>query len=575
MSKNHRDQSSSSVTRATAAWLALVVLVCAAPVGAVPITTFSGPHQFRTNNGPNSVGAPVGDYVSLGIFDVSPTAGTSVSATQGAVTRPLPFEPSPVFQTLFRRYDPFDPSLTGPWSLTATNGPDSAGPVFTNGIPNPQLVPLVENLLLVGSGATPTLTWTLPNLAGFDVDRTRIGVFNDATDEPVANPSGLPGTPTQFTIPSGLLQPGVPYIFAVTLNDDGFFGLENRSSTFTQSAYFVPGDLLVSSRNSHNVLRYHGVTGASLGEFVVAGAGGLINPLGLAVGPDGNLYVGSGGPGGGSGTNSIKRYDGTTGAFINDFTVGLPGFYDLILGPDGDFYAAAAAAGVLHIDGTTGAWIGAIGPGSPLNGTGGIAFGADGNLYVNDYGLNRVLRFNRTTGAYIDLFATVPIAGLAGNATDVRFGPNGDLLVSIGFDAPAGDIWRFDGTTGADLGAFIPPADPHPVAPSIHVIGPDGNLYISSSGTDEVLRYNGSTGDYIDSFASGGGLDDPRGLVFLPEPGMGALIGVGVVGLVASTRRRRRGSLCSAGSATGFESRWRGEDLQREGAGDPRRRSAT
>lgn len=226
-------------TLANLGLISLVVLVCATPAGAVPITTFSGAFHFRTNNGPNSVGVQVGDYAFVTILNVSPTAGTSVSATQGAVTRPLDFAPFSVFPTQFRRTDPFDPALTGAWSITATNGPNAAGPVLTNGIPNAQLLPLAENLLLVGSGATPTLTWTLPNLTGFDIESTRIFVYNDATDDIVANPL-LPGTPTQFAIPSGLLQPGVPYVFNVQLNDDESFGLESRSAAFTQSAYFVP-----------------------------------------------------------------------------------------------------------------------------------------------------------------------------------------------------------------------------------------------------------------------------------------------------------------------------------------------
>ncbi len=48
--------------------------------------------------------------------------------------------------------------------------------------------------------------------------------------------------------------------------------------------------------------------------------------------------------------------------------------------------------------------------------------------------------------------------------------------------------------------------------------GPDGHLYVSSYETDSVLRYNGTTGAFIDEFvaAGSGGLKSPTGLTFGP-----------------------------------------------------------
>jgi len=52
------------------------------------------------------------------------------------------------------------------------------------------------------------------------------------------------------------------------------------------------------------------------------------------------------------------------------------------------------------------------------------------------------------------------------------------------------------------------------------VFGPDGNLYVSSEVTDEVLRYNGETGNFIDAFvtAGSGGLAGPFFLIFFEAP---------------------------------------------------------
>jgi hypothetical protein len=222
----------------------LFALSWAPLVSAAPITTFDFPVQFRWNIGPNSIGLPLGDQQFVGIINVSPTAGTAVSAAQGAVTRPLPFTPFTLFPTQFRSLDPFDPSLTGAWSITATNGPDVAGPLLTNPIANPQLLPFAQNLQVVGTGSTPTVTWALPDLTGIDVNQLRFWVSNDATDDVILN-TVLPLATTAFGIPGGLLVPGVPYVFAVHLQDTEVFPLvantlENRSTAFTQSAYFVP-----------------------------------------------------------------------------------------------------------------------------------------------------------------------------------------------------------------------------------------------------------------------------------------------------------------------------------------------
>ncbi len=56
-----------------------------------------------------------------------------------------------------------------------------------------------------------------------------------------------------------------------------------------------------------NILRYDERTGDFLGVFIPDGSGGLGRPDGLVFGPDGNLYVCSGGP------DCILRYDGITG----------------------------------------------------------------------------------------------------------------------------------------------------------------------------------------------------------------------------------------------------------------------
>jgi len=47
--------------------------------------------------------------------------------------------------------------------------------------------------------------------------------------------------------------------------------------------------------------------------------------------------------------------------------------------------------------------------------------------------------------------------------------------------------------------------------------GPDGDLFVTSIHTAQVLRYDGTTGAFEGVFASGGGLDAPGSLVFGPD----------------------------------------------------------
>jgi streptogramin lyase len=272
-------------------------------------------------------------------------------------------------------------------------------------------------------------------------------------------------------------------------------------------------DLLVASQLTGQVLRYDGATGASRGVFIAAGSGGLALARGLAVGPDGYVYLGTESP------STVLRFDAATGAFVGTFVSPIflsGGTNGFAWGPNGVFYLASFGCNcVIRYNATTGALIDAIiGAGSPLSGSTGVQFGPDGNLYVGSFNTNQVLRFNPTSGAFIDIFATVPTAGAG--VGGIVFGPDGNLYVGA---FQGNDVLVFNGTTGALLGSFIPAADPHPLAPIALRFGPDGNLYVTAQTTDEVKRYNGTTGAFIDNFVSAGsgGLDGPFGFAFIPR----------------------------------------------------------
>jgi hypothetical protein len=99
---------------------------------------------------------------------------------------------------------------------------------------------------------------------------------------------------------------------------------------------------------------------------------------------------------------------------------------------------------------------------------------------------------------------------LVGTTPKVAIGSSMDLLVvSLGSD----QVLRYDGITGDFVEVFATGM----YEPKDLVIGPDNNLYVSDQGNDTVVRFDGTTGEFIDVFASDSGLDGPGGLEFGPD----------------------------------------------------------
>jgi hypothetical protein len=135
--------------------------------------------------------------------------------------------------------------------------------------------------------------------------------------------------------------------------------------------------MYIASGGSNSVIRYDLVT-KKYSDFVPPGGGGLVGPIGLEFGPDGNLYVGS------SGTNAVLRFNGKTGAFIDTFIP--PGYGGLV-----DPHA--------------------------------IRFGGrNSNLYVVSTGTNQVMEYDRVTGKFLRVVANGSADGLS-KARGLTFTP--------------------------------------------------------------------------------------------------------------------------------------------------------
>ena len=224
-------------------------------------------------------------------------------------------------------------------------------------------------------------------------------------------------------------------------------------------------NLYVGSPLTGNVLRFNGVTGAFIDEFISAGSGGLVTPL-ILVFRDDKLYIGD------SGANDIARYDAVTGEFIDVFVPPGSGGMGQEFGVPQEF-----------------------------------SFGPDRNLYVSSPPTTttrgKVLRFNGLTGAFIDVFVG---SEAVSNPSGLIFGPNGDLYVTND-----NGVNRFNGRTGALIDAFVGQGSGGLSGPVGMAFGPDGNFYVSSADNGQILRYN-KKGRFIDAFvpAGRGDISGPR-----------------------------------------------------------------
>lgn len=125
--------------------------------------------------------------------------------------------------------------------------------------------------------------------------------------------------------------------------------------------------MYIASQNNNSVIRYDLKTKA-YSYFVPPGSGGLLGPIGLEIGPDGNFYVTSA-------DNRVLRYKQGTGEFM-------------------DVFVPAGSAG--------------------LTAPRAVRFsGPNSNLYVISMGTNQVLEFDRETGAFVRVVANGAPYGLS------------------------------------------------------------------------------------------------------------------------------------------------------------------
>src|SRR5215472_7683425 len=276
--------------------------------------------------------------------------------------------------------------------------------------------------------------------------------------------------------------------------------------------------LFVTSQLNHSVLEYDDTTGTFV--RVAASGGALGDPLGLAIGVDGNLLVSDGQ------TNQVKRYDNQTGAFIDVFASSN------LAGPVGMtihqcvLYVTNSnpPQGVQRFDGATGVNTGNFVPSIDNPSPRDVKVNpANNRLYVLYRNAATVETFDLTTMASLGLLmpAGNPIgSGGLSMPYAMAFGPDGNLYISGGALGEGNlGVRRYNPTTGAFIDFFANTGSDL-YAPIGIAFGPDNNLYVATQNAANVMRFNYPTGAFMDFFVpdGGGGLTAPFHLTFGAGP---------------------------------------------------------
>jgi hypothetical protein len=230
-----------------------------------------------------------------------------------------------------------------------------------------------------------------------------------------------------------------------------------------------------------------------------------------------------------------------------------------VFGPNGNLFVSERFNGVIKEFSGNGTLASTLPADSRLSGFTGFAFGPDSNIYAPlfNYDSNHnqgVLKFDFVANSWgAELFATNPASRdeLLSNAA-ITFGPDGNMYVSglnTGIDQNSsykGSVWKFNGTTGASMGAFVPfgTGGSIPLNGADYSLWHNGLFYLSNQGGSVKRFTSEGTGNGLfgttDFTEPGHGLLTAKGLAVIPEPGSATLLTLGGIALLGVWFQRCR-----------------------------------
>lgn len=277
---------------------------------------------------------------------------------------------------------------------------------------------------------------------------------------------------------------------------------------------------------------------------VLSGSGSTVKPAALALGPDGNLYIGeSGNPG--TYAPRISRFNLSTNSLsvvhIFETLDVFPGSLafkgsDLLIGRNPFFQNTGP---IVKLVGATGGAVAVSDytTGGELASSPGLALGADGTLYVSDQTYDfessvasgPVKRFD-PAGVYVEEVIASGSSGLLG---PTGLAINGSTLFTASI--MAGTIVQTNLATDA-TNAFASAGNPFEVG-SLALLADGGLLAGSPSANGAIYRF-GSDGTLLDTYFTG--LGQIGGVVAVPEPSAILLVVAGVACTSLRCLRSRR-----------------------------------
>ena len=246
-------------------------------------------------------------------------------------------------------------------------------------------------------------------------------------------------------------------------------------------------------QGAHNLWIVSGMPAAPLREFfattgVLVRAGQPMSMVSegqdVVIAPDGRILVSSGG------TNRIQAYDRQAN-FINDLvppgSLGMDFPTGMVILPDGRLLVASRNThNILSFDALTGAPLGVfvVAGSGGLTSPHGMTIGPQKHFFVTSDS-NEIIEYSGQDGSFIRVFISASANGGLLKPRDLTFKPDGNLLVT---SYGTNKVLEYDGQSGAAMGSWavlgFAVSGMTPVKPWEIEIGPNGNVFVSRAQSD-------------------------------------------------------------------------------------------